>query len=88
MTKFTFDKSSAVSILESCTLFIISIWGAVSPKVSNRAFGNSSVPLTFSIEGLWCKKASNDTYIVDNVPFYIYGISLGDEIFYSYSGTR
>ena len=20
----------------------------------------------FSIEGLWCKKASNDTYIVDN----------------------
>lgn len=46
--KFTFDKSSAVSILESCTLFIISIWGAVSPKVSNRAFGNSSVPLTSS----------------------------------------
>lgn len=34
----------------------------------------------FSIEGLWCKKASNDTYIVDNVPFYTYGISLGDEI--------
>lgn len=31
----------------------------------------------FSIEGLWCKKASNDTYIVDNVPFYTYGISLG-----------
>ncbi len=24
----------------------------------------------FSIEGLWCKKASNDTYIVDNVPVH------------------
>lgn len=33
-----------------------------------------------SILRLWCKKASNDTYIVDNVPFYTYGISLGDEI--------
>lgn len=34
----------------------------------------------FSIEGLWCKKTVNNTYIVDNVPFYAYGISLGDEI--------
>lgn len=34
----------------------------------------------FSIEGLWCKKTGNGTYIVDNVPFYTYGISLGDEI--------
>lgn len=34
----------------------------------------------FSIEGLWCKKTSKDTYIVDNVPFYTYEISLGDEI--------
>lgn len=34
----------------------------------------------FSIEGLWCKKTENGTYIVDNVPFYAYGISLGDEI--------
>lgn len=23
----------------------------------------------FSIEGLWCKKTGNGTYIVDNVPF-------------------
>lgn len=34
----------------------------------------------FSIEGLWCKKTGNDTYTVDNVPFYAYGISLADEI--------
>lgn len=37
----------------------------------------------FSIEGLWCKKTVNNTYIVDNVPFYADGISLGDEIYVS-----
>ena len=34
----------------------------------------------FSIEGLWCKKTGNGTYIVDNVPFYTYVIMLVDEI--------
>lgn len=32
------------------------------------------------VESLWCFKTLESTYIVDNIPFYIYDISLGDEI--------
>lgn len=33
-----------------------------------------------SEENLWCFKTPNGSFIVDNIPFYIYDISLGDEI--------
>jgi hypothetical protein len=31
-------------------------------------------------EGLWCQKSEAGEYVVDNVPFYVVGVSLGDTV--------
>lgn len=34
----------------------------------------------FKVEGLWAELVDEDVYIVDNIPFYAYGLSSGDAV--------
>jgi len=56
----------------------MSMTSVVKEKVLFRLEQDDGYP-PVSIEGLWAQKVG-DNFVVDNIPFYVYGIAPGDQI--------
>ncbi|HZO92439.1 MAG TPA: DUF4265 domain-containing protein [Candidatus Baltobacteraceae bacterium] len=44
-----------------------------------RAPSDAWPPVRF--EALWARRSGDHAYVLDNIPFYVYGVSLGDEVY-------